>query len=74
MSTANAADATLNVVHGIPGVDVNVCVNDSEAISDFSFGDVVTGVRSRRAVTPSRSSQRPTPAPPPGSWSPSTLR
>jgi hypothetical protein len=44
MGTASAADATLNVVHGIPGVDVNVCVNDGEAISDFSFGDVVTGV------------------------------
>ena len=44
MSTANAADATLNVVHGIPGVDVNVCVNGTEAIPDFSFGDVVTGV------------------------------
>jgi hypothetical protein len=44
MGTASAADATLNVVHGIPGVDVNVCVNDGEAISDFSYGDVVTGV------------------------------
>jgi hypothetical protein len=44
VGTASAADATLNVVHGIPGVDVNVCVNDGEAISDFSYGDVVTGV------------------------------
>ena len=44
VGTASAADATLNVVHGIPGVDVNVCVNDGEAISDFSFGDTVTGV------------------------------
>jgi len=44
VGTANAADASLNVVHGIPGVDVNVCVNDSEALSDFSFGEVVTGV------------------------------
>jgi Domain of unknown function (DUF4397) len=46
VGTANAAasDASLNVVHGIPGVDVNVCVNGTEAISDFSFGDVVTGV------------------------------
>lgn len=44
MSTANAADATLNVVHGIPGVDVNVCVNGAEAIPDFNPGDVETGV------------------------------
>jgi len=44
VGTASAADATLNVVHGIPGVDVNVCVNGGEAIPDFSFGEVVTGV------------------------------
>jgi hypothetical protein len=41
---ASAADATLNVVHGIPGVDVDVCVNGAEAISDFNPGEVVTGV------------------------------
>lgn len=41
---AGAADATLNVVHGIPGVDVNVCVNGSEAISDFNPGEVVAGI------------------------------
>lgn len=29
---ASAADASLNVVHGIPGVDVDVCLNGSEAI------------------------------------------
>lgn len=34
----------LNVVHGIPGVTVDVCVNGAEAISDFEPGDVVTGV------------------------------
>lgn len=44
VGTANAADATLNVVHGIPGVDVNVCVDGGEAIPDFSYGEVVTGV------------------------------
>jgi hypothetical protein len=43
-TSAAAADASLNVVHGIPGVDVNVCVDGAEAISDFSFGDVVSGV------------------------------
>ena len=41
---ASAADATLNVVHGIPGVDVDVCVNGAEAISGFNPGEVVTGV------------------------------
>jgi hypothetical protein len=43
-TSAFAADASLNVVHGIPGVDVNVCVNGSEAIPDFNPGEVVTGV------------------------------
>lgn len=44
IGTASAADASLNVVHGIPGVDVNVCVNGDEAIPDFNPGEVVTGV------------------------------
>ncbi len=44
VGTANAADASLNVVHGIPGVDVNVCVNGAEAIPDFNPGEIVTGV------------------------------
>jgi hypothetical protein len=42
--TASAADASINVVHGIPGVDVEVCVNGAAAIPDFSPGDVVSGV------------------------------
>jgi hypothetical protein len=41
---APSATATLNVVHGIPDVDVNVCVNGSVAIPDFSPGEVVSGV------------------------------
>lgn len=44
MGTASAADASLNVVHGIPGVDVEVCVNGAVAIPDFNPGEVVTGV------------------------------
>lgn len=36
---------TLNVVHGIPGVVVDVCVNGAKAINDFEPGDVVSGVR-----------------------------
>jgi hypothetical protein len=42
--SAAAADASLNVVHGIPGVDVDVCVNGAVAIADFNPGDVVTDV------------------------------
>jgi len=44
VGSASAADASLNVVHGIPGVDVNVCVNGDAAIPDFNPGEVVTGV------------------------------
>jgi hypothetical protein len=45
---ATAADTpkfTLNVVHGIPGVVVDVCVNGAKAITDFEPGDVVSGVK-----------------------------
>jgi hypothetical protein len=35
---------TLNVVHGIPGVVVDVCVDGTKAITDFEPGDVVTGI------------------------------
>jgi len=42
---ANAAGtAKVNVVHGIPGVTVDVCVDGSKAIPDFHPGDVVKGV------------------------------
>jgi hypothetical protein len=34
----------LNVVHGIPGVTVNVCVDGTVAIPDFAPGDVVKNV------------------------------
>ena len=34
----------LNVVHGIPGLTVDVCVNGQKAITGFEPGDVVTGV------------------------------
>jgi hypothetical protein len=36
---------TLNVVHGIPGLTVDVCVNGAKAITGFKPGDVVSGVR-----------------------------
>ena len=35
---ARGGNAVLNVVHGIPGVDVNVCVNGAAAIPDFKPG------------------------------------
>ena len=41
---AAAGDAKLNVVHGIPGVTVNVCVDGVKAIPDFMPGDVVKNV------------------------------
>ena len=44
VGTASAADASLNFVHGIPGVDVEVCVNGGVAIPGFNPGEVVTGV------------------------------
>jgi len=44
VGTASAADASLNVLHGIPGVDVEVCVNGAVAIPGFNPGEVVTGV------------------------------
>jgi hypothetical protein len=44
VGTASAADASLNVVHGIPGVNVEVCVNGDVAIPGFEPGEVVTGV------------------------------
>jgi len=36
--------ATLNVVHGIPGLTVAVCVDGTKAIPDFAPGDVVKNV------------------------------
>jgi hypothetical protein len=36
--------ATVNVVHGIPGVAVNVCVNGTAALEDFRYGEAATGV------------------------------
>jgi hypothetical protein len=39
--TANAADATVYVVHGIPDVAVDVAVDGDCAIENFMFGDQV---------------------------------
>ena len=43
-SAAAAGTATVNVVHGIPGVAVKVCVNGKPAIRDFRYGEKVVGV------------------------------
>jgi uncharacterized protein DUF4397 len=41
---ARAADtATVNVVHGIPGVAVNVCVDGTSVRDDFRFGRKIVG-------------------------------
>jgi len=45
VASARAGDATLNVVHGIPGLTVDVCVDGATAIPDFAPGTVVTGVK-----------------------------
>jgi hypothetical protein len=42
--SAVAADATVNVVHAIPGVDVKVCLNGDVAVPGFNPGEVVKGV------------------------------
>lgn len=39
-AAGKAADAEVTVVHGIPGVAVDVYVNGSKALSDFTFGTV----------------------------------
>lgn len=47
-ASAQASDPrefTLNVVHGIPGVVVDVCVSGAKAITDFEPGEVVSGVK-----------------------------
>ena len=44
-ASAGSAKATLNVVHGIPGLDVDVCVDGTKAITDFNPGEVVAGVK-----------------------------
>lgn len=40
----SARMTTLNVVHGVPGLDVDVCVNGAKAITDFNPGEVVPGI------------------------------
>lgn len=44
-ASARSAKATINVVHGIPGLDVDVCVEGAKAIRNFNPGEVVAGVK-----------------------------
>lgn len=44
-ASGGAPKFALNVVHGIPGIVVDVCVNGAKAITDFEPGDVVAGVK-----------------------------
>jgi hypothetical protein len=41
---ASARNATVNVVHGIPGLDVKVCIDGQPAIRGFQYGEKVVGV------------------------------
>jgi hypothetical protein len=41
---AGAQTATVNVVHGIPGLKVNVCVDGDPAVRNFEYGEKVVGV------------------------------
>lgn len=43
-SATAATDATLNVVHGVPGLTVTVCLDGTPAIFDFTPGEIVSGV------------------------------
>ena len=40
-----AGMATVNVVHGIPGVAVKVCVDGQRVVDNFHFGDKIIGAR-----------------------------
>ncbi|MEO8476418.1 MAG: DUF4397 domain-containing protein [Actinomycetota bacterium] len=44
-SASAAGTTTVNVVHGIPGLDVDVCVDGAKAIRDFNPGEVVAGIQ-----------------------------
>lgn len=45
VSAAATGDATVHVVHGVPGVKVDVCVNGAEVRSGFSYtGRFTTGL------------------------------
>jgi Domain of unknown function (DUF4397) len=44
VASAAHPKTTLNVVHGIPGVDVAVCVDGAKAIRNFNPGEVVSGI------------------------------
>lgn len=41
---ASARHATVNVVHGIPGLKVKVCIDGQPAIRGFQYGEKVVGV------------------------------
>ena len=43
-SASGGRPASINAVHGIPGLTVDVCVNGAKAIKNFMPGQVVTGV------------------------------
>ena len=42
-ASAMAKPAKVSVVHGIPGVSVNVCVDGSSVADNFNYGNTITG-------------------------------
>jgi len=42
-ASAGAGTATVNVVHGIPGAKVNVCVDGSSVADGFKYGNTIVG-------------------------------
>jgi hypothetical protein len=42
---AAAGKATVNVVHGIPGVPVAVCVDGTKVADDFRYGEKIVGAK-----------------------------
>ena len=51
-ASTTAADATVTVVHGIPNTPVDVYVNGTDVLPNFTFGTVSPPSRSHQALTP----------------------
>ncbi len=43
-ASADAHGAKVTIVHGVPGLTVDICVNGSEAIENFEFKDIASDV------------------------------
>ena len=45
LPSAAAGKASVNVVHGIPGVPVAICVDGAKVVDDFRFGEKLVGAQ-----------------------------